>query len=178
MHDEESIRKQRRLGRVALWLGAGLLAVAVFQSISLTRTDPTAPADQAANRPDLRTIRVKTVDLDPVDVNPPEAERADFELTAGETTSVVAQDLPTGRPLALNLLLPAGLPSAAGLPARIIAMDGSRELKLTDAVVANDRDQVRVQIESAWLTPGRYRIEIETTERSHLALRRYLLEVR
>jgi len=178
MHGDESLRKRRRLGRVALWLGAGLLIVAVFQSIRLTDGDPTSPGDPTANRPDLRAIRVKTVDLEPADVNPPEVGPADFDLIAGETTSVVARDLPTGRPLALNLLLPADLPSAAGLPARILAMDGSRELELSDALAANERDQVRVQLESAWLTPGRYRIEIETPEPSHRALRRYLLEVR
>ena len=70
------------------------------------------------------------------------------------------------------------MPSADALPARIVAMDGSGELKLSDAVVAGDRDRVRVQIESGWLSPGRYRIEIETTEQSQLALRHYTLEVR
>jgi hypothetical protein len=154
------------------------LAVAAFQSIRVTDTDPRSSGDQAVDRPGLRTIRLKTVDLEPVDVSPAKAELADFDLIAGETTSVVAQELPTARPLTLNLLLPAGLSSAAGLPARILAMDGSRELKLSDAVVGDDRDRVRVQLESAWLTPGRYLIEIETTERSHLALRRYQLEVR
>jgi hypothetical protein len=44
-------------------------------------------------------------------------------------------------------------------------------------VVASDRDRVRVQIESGWLSPGRYRIEIETTEQSDLAPQRYLLEI-
>jgi hypothetical protein len=88
------------------------------------------------------------------------------------------QDLPIERPLVLNLLLPAALPSADVLPARIVAMDGSRELQLPDAVVANDRGEVQVQIESGWLSPGRYRIEIKATEPSHLAPRRYLLEIR
>jgi len=107
-----------------------------------------------------------------------QVERVDFDLTAGETMSVAAQDLPTERPLALNLLLPAALPSADALPARIVAMDGSRELKLPDAAVANDRGKVQVRIESGWLSPGRYLIEIETTEPSDLALRGYPLEVR
>ncbi len=56
-------------------------------------------------------------------------------------------------------------------------MDGSGELKLPDAAVATDGNRVRVQIESGWLSPGRYRIEIETTEQSHLDRRRYLLEI-
>ncbi len=178
MQGEESERRRRRLGRVAVWLGAGLLVIAAMRSISVTDTDSTGPVDQPANESDLRTIRVKTVDRHPADPNRPEVERGVFDLTAGETTSIAAQDLPTERPLVLNLLLPAALPSADALPARILSMDESGELKLPDAVVSTDRDRVRVQIESGWLSPGRYRIEIQTTEQSQLALRRYPLEVR
>ncbi len=178
MHGEESRRKQRRLGLVVLLLGAGLLAVAAIRSISVTDADRTGLADEATSRPVMRTIRVKTVELHTADPNRPEVERGAFDLTAGETTSISAHDLPTEQPLILNLLLPVALPSADALPARIVAMDGSGELKLSDAVVASDRDRVRVQIESGWLSPGRYRIEIETSEQSPLALRHYPLEVR
>ena len=175
MPAEESKPKHRMLGRVVLWLGAGLLVVAVIRSISVTETEQSDSTDDWVS---MRSIKVKTVDDRPANPNEPEAERVDFDLTAGETMSVAVKDLPTERPLALNLLLPAALPSADVLPARIVAMDGSRELKLPDAVVANDRGKVQVQIESGWLSPGRYRIEIKTTEPSHLALRRYLLEIR
>ena len=178
MHGDDSERKRRRLGRLAFWLGAVLLVMAAMRSISVTETDRTDPVDRAADGSVMRKIRVKTVDLHPANPNRPEAERGVFDLTAGETTSISAQDLPSERPLVLDLLLPAALPSADALPARIISMDGSRELKLPDAVVAANRDRVRVQIESGWLSPGRYRIEIETAERSELALRRYPLEVR
>ena len=178
MRGEKSERKRRRLERVAVWLGAGLLVIAALRSISVTETDRATRVDQAADESVMRSIRVKTVDLHPADPNRPEVERGVFDLTAGETTSIAAQDLPTERPLVLDLLLPAALPNADALPARIISMDGSGELKLPDAVVATDRDRVRVQIESGWLSPGRYRIEIETAERSQLALRRYPLEVR
>jgi hypothetical protein len=175
MPAEESKQKHRMLGRVVLWLGVGLLVVAVVRSISVTETEQADPADDWVS---MRSIKVKTVDDHSANPNEPEVERVDFDLTAGETMSVAVQDLPTERPLALNLLLPAALPSADVLPARIVAMDGSRELKLPDAVVANDRGKVQVQIESGWLSPGRYLIEIKTTEPSHLALRRYLLEIR
>ena len=172
---EESKQKHRTLGRVAFWLGAGLLVVAVIRSISVTETEEAGPSD---DRVGVASIKVKTVDDYRTNSNEPEVEQVDFDLTAGETMSVAVQDLPTERPLALNLLLPAASPSADALPARIVAMDGSRELKLPDAVVANDRGKVQLQIESGWLSPGRYRIEIKTTEPSHLALRRYLLEIR
>ncbi len=175
MQVEESKPKQRALGRVFFWLGAGLLVVAVIRSISVKEPEQTGPTD---DRVGMASIKVKTVDDHPANPNEPEVEPVDFDLTAGETTSVAVQDLPTERPLALNLLLPVALPSADALPARIVAMDGSRELKLPDGVVANDRDRVQVRIENGWLSPGRYLIEIETTEPSPLALRRYLLEIR
>jgi hypothetical protein len=178
MQAEESNKKNRRLGRLFFWLGAVLLVIAVVRSISVTETDPISSFDVVDDRVGVQTIQVKAVDDHPANPNQPEVERGEFELTAGETTSLALQDLPTQRPLALNLMLPAALPSAEALPARIVAMDGSGELKLPDAVVAPDRGQARIEIEIGWLKPGRYRIEIETSEPSHLALRRYPLEVR
>jgi len=175
MQANESKPKQRTLGRVFFWLGAALLAVAVIRSISVTEPEQTGPTD---DRVGIRSVKVKTVDAHPANPNEPAVEPAELDVTAGETISIEAQDLPTERPLTLNLLLPAALPSADALPARIVAMDGSRELKLQDAVVADDRDRVELRIESGWLSPGRYLIELETTEQSHFAVRRYVIEVR
>ena len=175
MRTGESNQRQRRSGRVFLWLGAGLLVVALFRSISVMEPEQTGPTD---DRVGMASIKVKTVDDHLSNPNKPEVERVDFDLTAGETMSVTVQDLPTGRPLRLNLLLPAALPGADAFPARIVATDGSRELKLADAVVADDRGKARVRIESGWLSPGRYRIEIQTGEPSELAVRRYPLEIR
>jgi len=178
MHDEESNRKRRRLGRVLGWLGAALLVVAVLQSVQLTDTDSTRPGEQAASPDDLHAIRVKTVDLDPAAANRAAVARADFELVAGATTSLRAPDLPAGRPVVLDLLFPATLPSADGLSARIIASDGTRELNLTDVLSVIDHNRARVEIERAWLTAGDYRIEIATAEPSERAPWRYRLEIR
>lgn len=177
MRGEDAEQRRRWLARAAFWLGAGLLVVAAMRSISLTDVDRTAPADQDANGSVVPAIRVKTVDLHPSDPNWREIEQSDLELIAGETTSIAAQDLPTERPLVLNLLLPVALTSADSISARIISMDGIGELILPDAVVEADRNRVLVHIESGWLSLGRYRIEIQTTERSLLTRRRYLLEV-
>jgi hypothetical protein len=162
---------------VYLFLGAALLVIAVLRTVDVTSVDRTGPVDQTANGSALRTIRVRTVDRDPTGTNTRKIEHGVFDLIAGETTSIPSQDLPTERPLVLNLLLPASLTSADALPVRVLAMDGSGELKLSDGLVATDSNRVRVQIESGWLSPGSYRIEIETTEGSELALRSYLLEI-
>ena len=177
MQGEKPEQKRRWLVGVAFCLGAALLIVAALRSISVTNVDRAGPVDQGVNGSVVRTIRVKTVDRHPTDSGWKTIEQGDFDLIAGETTSIAAQDLPTERPLVLNLLLPASLPNADALPVRILSMDGGGELKLPNAVVATDGDRVRVQIESGWLSPGNYQIEIQTSERSHLDLRRYLLEV-
>ena len=184
MQGEEPEQRRRWLVVLFFCLGAGLLVVAAMRSISVTNVDRTGPVDQTANGFIERTIRVKTVDRHPTDPNWRKIEQGDFDLIAGETTSIAAQDLPTERPLVLNLVLPAFLPSADALPVRIrsipvriLSMDGSGELMLPNAVVATDGNRVRVQIESGWLSPGRYQIEIQSTERAYLALQRYLLEI-
>jgi hypothetical protein len=177
MRGDDSEQKPRGLGRLAFWLGVVLLVMGAMRSISVTETDRAGRIDRGADESEMREIRVKTVDLHPANPNRPEAERGVFDLTAGETTSISAQDLPSERPLVLDLLLSAAMPSAGALPVRIISMDGSGELKLSGTVVSTERDRVRVQIESGSLSPGSYQIEIEATERSDLAPQRYLLEV-
>jgi hypothetical protein len=155
-----------------------LLVIAAIRSISVSETDPADPADDAAENSPMRKIRVKTVDLQPANPNRPGVERSVFDLTADATTSISARDLPSGRSFFLDLLLSDALSSADELPARIISMDGSGELKLSGAVIASDRDRVRVQIESGRLSPGRYRIEIDAADRSDFAPQPYLLEIR
>jgi hypothetical protein len=177
MQGEESEQKRRWPVAIAFCLGATLLIVAALRSISVTTVDRAGSVDQGVDGSVVRTIRVKTVDRDPTNPGWQTIEQGDFDLIAGETTSIAAQDLPTERPLVLNLLLPASLPNADALSVRILSMDGGGELKLPNAVVATDGDRVRVQIESGWLSPGNYQIEIQASERSHLDLRRYLLEV-
>ncbi len=186
MQSEESQWKRRWFVRAAYCLGAGLLVIAAVRSVHVTNEGGADPVDRIASEADLRTIRVKTVGLHSMDSNWGKVDQGDFDLIEGETKLIAAQDLPTERPLILNLILPAALSSADALPARIISFDEGgelkppdpRELKLPDAVVAAGRNRARAQIESGWLSPGSYRIEIETTERSQPALRRYEFEVR
>ena len=178
MRDEEPENDRRRLGRVAFWLGVVLLVIAAARSINVTDSDPTRGVEAGADESEMRTIRVKTIDLDEVDPNRQAIKAGVFDLTAGETTSISVQDLPTDHPLALDLIQPASLPSAAALSARITSLDGGGELKSSGAVVGTDRDRVRIQIETGWLSPGRYRIEIEGTEQPRLASQTYLLEIR
>ena len=95
MRGDDSEQKPRGLGRLAFWLGVVLLVMGAMRSISVTETDRAGRIDRGADESEMREIRVKTVDLHPANPNRPEAERGVFDLTAGETTSISAQDLPT-----------------------------------------------------------------------------------
>jgi len=149
-----------------------------MQSIQLADDDQGDSVDRAADGSVIRTIRVKQVDVAPAESAWGEVEPADLALVIGETSSIAASDLPTERPLRLDLVLPAALADAAALSTRITSMDGGRELALPDAVIATDRSRARVEVERGWLSPGRYRIELRASEGPPFVQRRYLLEIR
>ena len=163
--------------RLALWIGAALLATAVIWCVRATDSDREGLPDVDDSRPAAPETLVRNTETPPLDTARAEVAADALELVAGETTSIPVGSLPKGRPLVLHLVVPVALPVMDALPARIVAMDDGRELKLSDAAVAAARDRVSVEIDAGWLAPGRYLIEIQTTELSHFALRRYLLEI-
>ncbi len=97
------------------------------------------------------------------------------EIATGGTLVVPRADLADAATLALKLLMPAEAVGPAPLPTRILAPDG-RRIETSSSADAN-RDGVRLEISAAWLSPGRYLIEVTTRDRSHFPLRRYALEV-
>jgi hypothetical protein len=101
----------------------------------------------------------------------------DLTLLAGEISRISADALPAGRAVALNLQLVEPAANGDPLAGRILT-EGRVPLGLSAAILGEDRRTARVEIEAGWLLPGRYVIEVHTTERSHFPLRRYALEVR
>jgi hypothetical protein len=102
---------------------------------------------------------------------------ADRTLRSGETLAIAAAALPSDRPVILDLRLAEPSKSADPLAGRILTA-GRPPLEFEGAIQGEDRGRARVGIDSDWLSPGRYVIEIETTERSHFPVRRFALEVR
>ena len=101
----------------------------------------------------------------------------DLTLVSGETSEISGDALPVGRATALHLRL--AEPSVDGDPlAGRILSEGRAPLDLSAAILGEDRRTATVEIEADWLSPGRYVIEVQTTERTHFPLRRYALEVR
>lgn len=175
-HASPKLRKW--IARAAFGLGAALLVAALLRSVELVEPGAADRAADAASSAQLRAIRVETVDGDATAPIAARAPRDDFALAPDAANAIPISSLPPGRALRLALRLPAALPSEQPLPARVLALDGSRELALAAATVAADRTSASVAIESGWLVPGEYLIEIQTSEPSHLPLRRYRLEIR
>lgn len=112
---------------------------------------------------------------EPVRVVPPTAPKP-----APASRDVIVVDLasvPEGAPVAFDLGVPAPPQDVPSLDVRVLSVD-RRVFETVGAVASDDRTHASVEVEAGWLTPGRYLVEVKTTERSHFPLRRYVLEVR
>jgi hypothetical protein len=151
--------------------GAAVVIIAVVALLALSdRSD--APSNPASDVVEERAAAA-----------PPSESAAAIELPTalhlglGEDREIAAADLPSGQPFLLSLTVPAVSDGVGELPVRLIAEDG-RVLELMGAVAPDEREQASVPIEANWLNrPGRYIIEVKTTEKSHMPLRRYAIVV-
>jgi hypothetical protein len=78
--------------------------------------------------------------------------------------------------LSLDLRMPADAVGTEPPPVRVVAPDG--RLLHAEGSIGENPGSVGLALDTAWLLPGRYVIEVKTVERSHFPLRRYALEVR
>ena len=108
---------------------------------------------------------------------PAAALETDYHIVEGGRLSVDAASLPKNEVITLGLALPDEAHGGELLPVRIVDV-GGRRLEITATPLAGRNGGVRLEIDSDWLTPGRYMIEISTFEETPLALRRYVFELR
>ena len=79
--------------------------------------------------------------------------------------------------MVLRLVLGEPSRSEEPRPVRVLSLD-SRVFE-GQGILGSDLADARFEIDPAFLaTPGRYIVEVKTTEQSHFPLRRYALEVR
>jgi hypothetical protein len=90
--------------------------------------------------------------------------------------SIDAASLRNGEVLALGLALADEARGSEPLSVRVVSLDG-RRIETTAAPVAGSGSGLRLELETEWLRPGRYLIEVTTAEKIPLHLRRYVLEV-
>jgi len=104
----------------------------------------------------------------------PQPEEGVASVESGQTVTLsAASAMEEGAVLDLVLGEPSN--TEEPLSARILAE--GRELPLF-AILSEDRTRARIVVPPGWLSPGRYLVEVKTTERSHFPLRRYVIEVR
>lgn len=152
-------------------------ALAVFSGLAAFVWSCDGPADPEAS--EARGAAVQRAVLDAPSVSGAgEGKTGEPQiLRAGETAVISLASRPPGRSVPVALALAAD-PSAdpAPLPVRVIS--GTGALLELDAVVAADRATATLDLPRSFLEPGRYLIEVRTTEKSHFPLRRYVVEVK
>ena len=85
--------------------------------------------------------------------------------------------LPYEGPLSLALDLPDEARGIGAHAIRIVSLDG-RRLETTATPLPGSGTGVQVEIDTAFLSRGRYMIEIDTAEKHALQIRRYVLELK
>jgi hypothetical protein len=90
--------------------------------------------------------------------------------------SIDAASLPDGEVLALGLALADEARGSEPLSVRVVSIDG-RRIETTAVPAAGSGSGLRLELETEWLRPGRYMIEVTTAEKIPLHLRRYVIEI-
>ncbi len=90
--------------------------------------------------------------------------------------SIDAASLPDGEVLALGLALSDEARGSEPLSVRVVSIDG-RRIETTAVPAAGSGSGLRLELETEWLRPGRYMIEVTTAEKIPLRLRRYVIEI-
>lgn len=172
-----------RASQRRIYAGVALTCVLVAAASYSGWWRATAPAPAAA--PDLAapTAEPALVALEPVVraelqvyMPAPAVAQQTPVLASGQSLSVRVP--PLNEPLHVDLEMPAPRPGVEALAVIVRAHDG-RTLVLAATVRHPDRDHARVAIDGGFLqSPGRYVVELETTEQTLLPIRRYTLEVR
>jgi hypothetical protein len=168
----------RRLRAVLLVAGVVALAVLILGRSRTPAPEPEPASPAPPDEPSLVRITPEAAPPLAPTVDPPVPfvqGAGPHPIESGRTLGIERRDLPDGTPLLLDLQVPAEvIPEEPAL--RVIATDG-RVLETVGQ--SGDREgSVRLPLDPAWLSPGRYVIELRTLEREHFPLRRFAIEVR
>jgi len=154
------------------WVVAGsalAVAVAVWLVLDVGRRAPDAASGDAVVAPTIEPSGAPTIELS---APAPPAHR----IAEGGRISIDAASLRDGEVLALGLALGDEARGSEPLPVRVVSVDG-RRIETTAAPAAGSGSGLRLELQPAWLQPGRYMVEVTTAEKTPLHLRRYVLEV-
>jgi hypothetical protein len=100
----------------------------------------------------------------------------EISLAHHETIQLDSASLTPGRPLVMHLDIEVPQLTDEPRPVRVISPEG--RIFEGQGVLGEGRSNARFEIDPAFFKPGRYLVEIKTTEMTHFPLRRFLIEVR
>jgi hypothetical protein len=102
----------------------------------------------------------------------------EVRIVSNETIQLDSASLVPGKPVVLRLVLGEPSKNEEPRPVRILSTMDRRMLE-GEGVLGEGFADARFEIDPAFLSiPGRYIVEVKTTELSHFPLRRYAIEVR
>jgi len=166
-----------------IFLAAGLIAVVAVAVLlwpapqkESAEAEPGAPLEAPAAAPAPgKAASADSPKPHPSDVSVPASEK----VPSGATVWVTRAAWDAADPPVLTLDIGAPQTEARPLAVTISAFQDSAILAATEtAPVAAGETEARLPLPAQAPTPGRYLIQVKTTERNHFPLRRYVLEVR
>jgi hypothetical protein len=167
----------RNATRIALVAGAAAAGVALSLLLSERWRKP-APEPVVAVAPPVPAPA-------PAPAAPPPAPprlavpdaAGELRIASHETIQIDAASLTPGKPVVLRLDLEVPSRNEEPRPVRVISAD--RRILEAQGILGDGRTDARFEIDPAFFSvPGRYIVEVKTTEISHFPLRRYAIEVR
>ena len=165
----------RKGTRIALVAGAAV-AGAALSLLTSDRWRRPAPEPVAAVAPPAAAPAPAVAPPAPPRPAVPDAA-GELRIASHETIQIDTASLVPGKPVVLRLVL--GEPSKTEEPRPVRVFSADRRVFEGQGILGEGLADARFEIDPAFLsTPGRYVVEMKTTELSHFPLRRYGLEVR
>ena len=164
---------------IVLLCAAGL-AIATWIAVAPPEGQPDSEATAAAKPASPRQSNATGSFEKPREASRVAARRpaeADHRIPQSGRLSIEASSLPEAGVLTLELGLVEEDGGVEPLAVRVASVDG-RAFDTTAVRQEANAADVHIEIDSEWLQPGQYLIQIKTEGKGPLPLRRYVLEVR
>jgi hypothetical protein len=165
----------RKGAQIALVLGAAA-AGAALSLLTSDRWRRPAPDVTAAAPAPAAAPEAAAPAAPPGRLAVPDAS-GELRIATGETIQIDLASLAPGAPVVLRLDL--GVPSLDDEPRPVHVLSEQGRMFEGQGILGMNRDDARFEIDPAFFSaPGRYIVEVKTTELTHFPLRRYAIEVR
>jgi hypothetical protein len=172
MSEDEGTGSARPWLRV---LAAFAVGVGLSVGVGLALLRGSADAPPPAPSPAIPAVAPS--ELAPALPVPAPAPAARPPIEPGKTLRLERAAFPASGPVRVSLGLPEMSADDEPRPVRLISQPDHRILQIRGSLESG-RTAATIEVDPGYLQPGAYLVEMETTERSPLALRRYWIMVR